>query len=48
MTTAGGFFGFKNVNLIGSASAQSTLLLILVAALTIIQFRTVGRRTFYQ
>ncbi len=40
--------GFKNVNLIGSASAQSVLLLIMVATLTIIQFRTVGRRTFYQ
>ncbi len=40
--------GFKNANLIGSASAQSILLLIFVAVLTVIQFRTVGRRTFYQ
>lgn len=40
--------GFKNVNLIGSASAQSILLLVFVAVITIFQFRTVGERTFYQ
>ncbi|GAB4576115.1 MAG: sn-glycerol-3-phosphate ABC transporter permease UgpA [Anaerolineae bacterium] len=40
--------GFKNVNLIGSASAQSILLLVFVAAITIFQYRTVGERTFYQ
>lgn len=40
--------GFKNLNLTGSASAQSILLLIFVAVLTVLQFRTVGKRTFYQ
>ncbi len=40
--------GFENANLIGSAAAQSIILLVLVAVLTIIQFRTVGRRAFYQ
>lgn len=40
--------GFKNVNLIGSASAQSIVLLVMVAALTVLQFRTVGQKAFYQ
>ncbi|MBZ0277703.1 MAG: sugar ABC transporter permease [Anaerolineae bacterium] len=40
--------GFKNTTLLGSAAAQSVLLLIFVAILTIIQFRTAGKRTFYR
>lgn len=40
--------GFKNLNLIGSASAQSVLLLIFVVVLTLVQFRTAGRRAFYR
>lgn len=40
--------GFKNLNLLGSASAQSVLLLIFVVVLTLIQFRTAGRKAFYR
>ena len=40
--------GFKNINLIGSASAQSILLLIMVTTLTLLQFRFAGRRAFYR
>lgn len=39
--------GFQNLNL-GSAAAQSVVLMLLVVGLTIIQFRTFGRRVHYQ
>jgi len=41
-----GFGG--NVTLLGSAYAQSVLLLIFVGTLTVMQLRFAGRRTFYQ
>lgn len=40
--------GFKSTSGIGLASAQSIILLGIVAALTVFQYRFVGRRTFYQ
>ena len=40
--------GFKSTSLIGSASAQSILLLVFVTVLTVVQLRVVGRRTFYR
>lgn len=40
--------GFKNINLIGSASAQSILMLVMVTALTLLQFRFAGKRAFYR
>lgn len=40
--------GFKTQNLLGSASAQSVLLLIFVVVLTVVQARTAGRRAFYR
>ena len=40
--------GFRSASRIGLASAQSILMLIIVAALTLIQYRFVSRRTFYQ
>ena len=39
--------GFIGMN-VGSASAQSILLLIMVAALTILQFRYAGTKVHYQ
>ena len=39
--------GFQNLNL-GSAAAQSVVLMVLVAGLTIVQFRTIGRKVHYQ
>ena len=39
--------GFQNLNL-GSAAAQSVVLMALVAVLTIVQFRTIGRKVHYQ
>jgi len=40
--------GFKSTSGIGLASAQSIILLGIVAALTVFQYRFVSRRTFYQ
>jgi sn-glycerol 3-phosphate transport system permease protein len=40
--------GFKSASLTGSAAAQSILLLVFVTALTVVQFRVGGKRTFYQ
>lgn len=40
--------GFKNVSLLGSASAQSVLLLLMVIVLTLIQYRFAGKRAFYR
>ena len=40
--------GFKSTSGIGLASAQSIILLGIVAVLTVFQYRFVGRRTFYQ
>lgn len=40
--------GFKSTTGIGLASAQSIILLGIVAALTVFQYRFVSRRTFYQ
>lgn len=40
--------GFKTQNLLGSASAQSVLLLIFVVILTVVQARTAGKRAFYR
>lgn len=40
--------GFKNVNLLGSASAQSVLLLGMVIVLTLIQYRFAGKKAFYR
>lgn len=40
--------GFVSQNRLGLASAQSILLLVFVVALTLIQFRFAGRRTFYR
>ena len=39
--------GFQNLNL-GSAAAQSVVLMVLVAGLTIVQFRYIGRKVHYQ
>jgi len=39
--------GFQNLNL-GSAAAQSVVLMLLVAVLTIVQFRYIGRKVHYQ
>ena len=39
--------GFQNLNL-GSAAAQSVLLMLLVAGLTVLQFRGIGRKVHYQ
>ncbi len=39
--------GFQNLNL-GSAAAQSVVLMLLVAGLTIVQFRYIGRKVHYQ
>ncbi len=40
--------GFKSSSRIGLASAQSLVLLGIVATLTFIQYRFISRRTFYQ
>jgi len=40
--------GFRSASRIGLASAQSILMLIIVAALILFQYRFVSRRTFYQ
>ncbi len=40
--------GFKSSSRIGLASAESIVLLMIVATLTIIQYRFISRRTFYQ
>jgi len=40
--------GFKSTSGIGLASAQSVILLVIVAALTVFQYRFVGRKAFYQ
>lgn len=40
--------GFRSASRIGLASAQSIFMLVIVAALTLIQYRFVSRRTFYQ
>lgn len=40
--------GFVSQNRLGIASAQSILLLVFVVVLVLVQFRFVGRRTFYQ
>jgi sn-glycerol 3-phosphate transport system permease protein len=40
--------GFRSASRIGLASAQSIVLLFIVAALTVFQYRFVSRRTFYQ
>lgn len=40
--------GFKSTSGVGLASAQSIILLGIVAALTVFQYRFVSRRTFYQ
>jgi sn-glycerol 3-phosphate transport system permease protein len=40
--------GFKSTSGIGLASAQSIILLGIVATLTVFQYRFVSRRTFYQ
>ncbi len=40
--------GFKSASRIGLASAQSIVLLVIVATLTFIQYRFISRRTFYQ
>ncbi len=40
--------GFKSTSGIGLASAQSIILLAIVAALTVFQYKFVSRRTFYQ
>lgn len=40
--------GFVSQNRLGIASAQSILLLVFVVALVLIQYRFLGRRTFYQ
>ncbi len=40
--------GFRSSSRIGLASAQSIVLLVIVAALTLFQYRFVNRRTFYQ
>ena len=39
--------GFQNLNL-GSAAAQSVVLMVLVALLTVVQFRYVGKKVHYQ
>lgn len=39
--------GFHNLNL-GSAAAQSVVLMVLVALLTVVQFRYVGKKVHYQ
>ena len=40
--------GFRSSSRIGLASAQSIVLLLMVATLTIVQYRFISRRTFYQ
>ncbi|MHA1567076.1 MAG: carbohydrate ABC transporter permease [Alphaproteobacteria bacterium] len=40
--------GFKSSSRIGLASAQSIILLVIVATLTVLQYRFISRRTFYQ
>lgn len=40
--------GFRSASRIGLASAQSIFMLVIVATLTLIQYRFVSRRTFYQ
>lgn len=40
--------GFKSSSRIGLASAQSIVLLGIVAVLTVVQYRFISRRTFYQ
>lgn len=40
--------GFKSTSRIGLASAQSLVLLMIVAGLTLVQYRFISRRTFYQ
>jgi sn-glycerol 3-phosphate transport system permease protein len=40
--------GFRSASRIGLASAQSLVLLFIVATLTLFQYRFVSRRTFYQ
>ncbi|MBN1566053.1 MAG: sugar ABC transporter permease [Anaerolineae bacterium] len=40
--------GFKSSSRIGLASAQSIVLLVIVAVLTLVQYRFISRRTFYQ
>lgn len=40
--------GFRSSSRIGLASAQSIVLLVIVATLTVIQYRFISRRTFYQ
>jgi len=40
--------GFKNVSLLGSASAQSVLLLFMVIILTLVQYRFAGKKAFYR
>lgn len=40
--------GFKSSSRIGLASAQSLVLLAIVATLTFVQYRFISRRTFYQ
>lgn len=39
--------GFQNLN-VGSAAAQSVLLMLLVAGLTVLQFRSLGAKVHYQ
>jgi sn-glycerol 3-phosphate transport system permease protein len=40
--------GFRSSSRIGLAAAESIVMLVIVAALTLFQYRFVGRRTFYQ
>jgi sn-glycerol 3-phosphate transport system permease protein len=40
--------GFKSSSRIGLASAESIVLLVIVATLTVVQYRFISRRTFYQ
>lgn len=40
--------GFKSSSRIGLASAESIVLLVIVATLTVAQYRFISRRTFYQ
>jgi len=40
--------GFRSSSRIGLASAQSIVLLVIVATLTLFQYRFINRRTFYQ